>query len=271
MIAYGVQHAEYTDLKTRAAEEQARHALQAAEAAHQAEQRKAELMALVAHELRTPITAALGSVQLARRSLSRGDVERLPRLLDSTEETLYRLSRLTAELVEASRGGSPVLDNMPQELAVLVRQACTWAAAVAEQKGVELVRASDTWSARVRGDADALLTVFGNLLSNAIRYTPGGGRVTVRYGVDAENAWVEIADTGIGMTREAQLHVYEQFFRAPEAQAIEQQGLGLGLFLVRRLVEAHGGRITFESAHGRGTIFRVFLPLLSAEDARPKE
>jgi signal transduction histidine kinase len=92
MIAYGVQHAEYADLKAREAEANATAAQRQVEAAREAEQRKAELLAIVAHELRTPITAALGSVQLARRSLTRGNIDRLPWLVDSTEETLQSLA-----------------------------------------------------------------------------------------------------------------------------------------------------------------------------------
>jgi signal transduction histidine kinase len=271
MIAYGVQHAEYADLKAREAEASVTAAQRQIEEAREAEQRKAELLAVVAHELRTPITAALGTVQLARRSLTRGHIEGIPRLLDSTEKTLQRLSRLTGDLVEASRGGSPEIHRKPLELAVIVSQACTWAATVAENKGVQLVRQSDAWSARVLGDEDALLTVFGNLLANAIRYTPAGGSVTVRFGTDSEEAWVEVADTGIGMSPEIQPQVFEQFFRAPDAQRIEQQGLGLGLFLVQRLIQAHGGRVDLASTLGVGSSFKVSLPLLTADAPQPQE
>ena len=266
MIAYGVQHAAFTELKAQEAEQRAVEAHKLAEAAQQADQLKAELMALVAHELRTPLTAALGTVQLARRSLSRGNVERLPRLLDSTEVTLQRLSRLTGDLVEASRGENPVLHRTPQELFVLLSQACGWAAAVAQEKGVNLHRESEAWSARVLGDPDALLTVFGNLLSNAVRYTPPGGSVTVRYGTEAEHAWVDVVDSGIGMSPEVQQRIFEQFYRAPEAQQVEQQGLGLGLFLVQRLVQAHGGRIQVTSSPEVGSTFRILLPLLEQAD-----
>jgi signal transduction histidine kinase len=267
MIAYGVQHAEFTELKARKAEQEADHARLLADAAQEADRRKSELMALVAHELRTPLTAALGNVQMARRSLSSGMVERLPRLLDTAEQSLTRLTRLTADLVEASRGLPPALDRRPQELAVLVRQACTWAATVADEKGVRIVRENETWSARVLGDADALLTVFGNLLANAIRYTPEGGTVTVRYGFDERNTWIEIADTGIGMAPDVQRQIFEQFYRAPEAKQIEQQGLGLGLFLVQRLVEAHDGQVIVHSAPGQGSTFRVQIPLLTVQES----
>jgi signal transduction histidine kinase len=273
MIAYGVQHAEYAELKARELEARAEEDRRRAEEAEIAERKKSELMAQVAHELRTPLAAALGQVQLAQRSLVRGQMERIPRLLDSTRETLDRLSRLTADLMNASRGEMPELQYSPQEMAVIVRQACTWAAAVAEQQGVELVRGGGPFSLRVLGNADALLSVLGNLLANAIRYTPAGGRVTISYGSRDQMAWIEVGDTGVGMTPAVQARIFEQFYRGPEAHAIEAQGLGLGLTLVQRLIAAHDGRVEVESAPGRGSIFRVLLPRLiddvAVEEAPP--
>jgi len=99
-----------------------------------------------------------------------------------------------------------------------------------------------------------------------VRYTPAGGTVTVRYGTEAEHAWVEVADSGIGMSPDVQQSIFEQFYRAPEAQKIEQQGLGLGLFLVQRLVQAHGGRVEVRSSPEAGSTFRILLPLLEQAD-----
>ena len=101
---------------------------------------------------------------------------------------------------------------------------------------------------------------MGNLLSNAIRYTPPGGRVIVRYGQNKAGAWVEVTDTGIGMAPDVQARAFEKFYRAPEAHTVSTQGLGLGLSLVHDLVQAHGGRIEIESAPRQGSTFRVILP-----------
>ncbi len=270
MIAYGIQYKEYLELRSRETMREVEE--QAVEAARRLEMERAhrdrdDILAVIAHEMRTPITAAMGSLQLASRSLSRGDLARLPPLLEGTRSALERLSRLSADLVESSRGGTHTLQRAPLELGDVVRQACSWASAAALAQDVELtfpeVDASPA-GVRVVGDANALLSVCGNLLANAIRYTPSGGRVQVRYGVRNHEAWFEVADTGIGMTAETQMRVFDKFYRAPEAQVIESQGLGLGLALVHQLVLAHEGHVEVESDPGHGSTFRVVLPSLPA-------
>ncbi len=222
---------------------------------------KDAVLAMIAHELRTPLTAAVGKLELASRSLSRGQVDRLPPLLGSAREALDRLSRLTGDLVEASRGSAPRLERVPLHLGEVVQQAVAWANAAAASKGVTL-RYEDGADGLVVGSADALLSVVGNLLSNAIRYTPGGGEVVLRHGVDGDRAWIEVSDTGIGMTPEVVDRMWERFYRGPEARSIENQGLGLGLSLVHQLVTAHDGRVQVESTPGFGSTFRVELPRL---------
>jgi signal transduction histidine kinase len=265
MIAYGVQHAEYAELlaaeRARSAEARALQEQRRAEAAEQSVRANSETLAVIAHELRTPITAALGSLDLVIRAVNRGDMEPVNRLVGSAREAMARLSRLSADLVEASRGKPPELERNPVELVVALSQACGWAAAVAESKGVELVRGGGPFSARVHGDLDALLTIIGNLLSNAIRYTPPGGKVTVQHWLDADWVWVEVRDTGIGMTPEARGRMFDQFYRSPEAEQYDSAGLGLGLTLTKRLLDAHNGKIEVESEVGTGSVFRIALPL----------
>jgi signal transduction histidine kinase len=157
-------------------------------------------------------------------------------------------------------GEPPVLTLVPHDLCEVVGEACAWAESAAAEKGLALVRDNVLPSISVVGDADALLSVFGNLLANAIRYTPAGGRITVRCGADDGEAWTTISDTGIGMAPEIQERIFEKFYRAREARDVEAQGLGLGLSLVQELVQAHGGRVEVQSAPGAGSIFRVVLP-----------
>ena len=108
---------------------------------------------------------------------------------------------------------------------------------------------------------DAILSLVGNLLSNAIRYTPGGGRVILRSSLRRDGIAIEVQDTGIGMDAETQAHIFDQFYRAPAARHLEAQGLGLGLSLVQRFVQAHEGQLEVESSPGKGTTVRVVLPL----------
>ncbi len=267
MIAYGVRFKEYLQLKLeesqRDAEARATQERSRALDAERVGRQKGEILGVIAHELRTPLTAAMGNVDYAKRLLERGQVERIAALLDLAHEALNRLSRLSADLVESSRSGPPPLQLERLPVCQVVAQACSWVEATAVAHGLELHYETEQPGYLVQGDTDALLSVFGNLLSNAIRYTPAGGQVTVRWGADAAWVWVEVCDTGIGLGTEAKAHIFEKFYRAPEARRVEPQGLGLGLALVHQIVEAHAGRIEVESTEGQGSTFRVFLPLLA--------
>lgn len=250
MIAYGVTYREYLELKVRERDS----------AMELAVQERAELLATVAHEMRTPLTAALGTLDLARRDLDRGRTDRIVPWLGTARDALHRLSRLTADIARASLGEPPELVYAPLDLCETVGEASRWAEAAATEKGLRLVHEDTQTPAPIVGDADALLSVFGNLLANAIRYTPAGGTITVTCGADAHTAWAAITDTGIGMRADVQDRIFEKFYRAREARDIEAQGLGLGLSLVQELVQAHDGRIEVQSAPGAGSTFRVVLP-----------
>lgn len=250
MIGYGLAYREYLEMKVRERDEEA----------ERADRARLELLAIVAHELRTPLTAALGTIDLASRSLSRGRADRVPGLLGTAREALARLSRLTANLARATQDGPPPLAPAPHDLCKLLSEACVWVEPATAEKGIALVWDAHTPELPVDCDADAMLSVFGNLLSNAVRYTPAGGRVCVACGVAGDEVWVDIADTGIGMTPEVKARIFEKFYRAREARDVEAQGLGLGLALVGDLVAAHGGRVEVESEPGSGSAFRVVLP-----------
>lgn len=250
MIAYGLAYSEYLEMKVRERDEEAQ----------RAEQARVELLATVAHELRTPLTAALGNIDLATRSLSRGRADRVPGLLGTTREALGRLSRLTANLARATQDGPPPLAPAPHDLCRLLTDACAWVEPATVEKGIDLVWEDHPPELPVECDADAMLSVFGNLLSNAVRYTPNGGRVCVAGGAAGGEVWVSVADSGIGMSPEVKGRIFEKFYRAREARDVEAQGLGLGLALVHDLVIAHGGRVEVESEPGSGSTFRVVLP-----------
>ncbi len=263
MIAYGVQYRAYLDLRLREREHEteARLALERQRAvdAEQSEQDKEEILATICHELRTPITAAIGNIDLARRSLDRQQYERLPQRLTAARDALGRLSRLTDDLVGASRGGLPGLTLETLDAGEVLRQACAWARPMADEKGITIV-ADEVGPCAAAGDSDALLTVFGNLLSNAIRYTPTGGRIEVNAGDEGAWVWFSVRDSGIGMTTETMARVFDKFYRAPEVKVAEPMGLGLGLAITQRLVAAHGGQLDVESQPGAGSTFRVRLP-----------
>jgi signal transduction histidine kinase len=264
MIAYGVRFKEYLELRLqeglRDAEKRAAQERERALDAERVGRQKGDTLAVIAHELRTPLTAAQGNLDYARRLLSQGSIDRLPRLLENAREAIDRLSRLSADLVEASRDAGLPLHLAEHDLDRIIQQACAWAELTAEAGGVQLVHESAGVCLPLHCDADGLLSVFGNLLSNAIRYTPSGGRVTLRHRLEADWALAEVQDTGIGMSAETQARIFEKFYRAPKAREVESKGLGLGLSLVQQIVAAHGGRVEVESADGHGSTFRVRLP-----------
>jgi two-component system OmpR family sensor kinase len=264
MIAYGLQYREHIDLRVasqqREAEARAVAAQARVEEAERSLREKGDVLAEVAHELRTPLTAAKGNLDLLKRHVERGQFDRVTHYADTAIEAMARLLRLTANLDAASRDEPVVVKARPIDLCEVIRRANEWAASTATEKGGRVVQEEPGEPLMVQGDEDALLSVVGNLLSNAIRYTPAGGRVTARCRPDGAWAVVEVTDTGIGIAPEDQARVFEKFFRAGAARAAEPRGLGLGLALVDRLVRAHGGRVELRSAPGQGSTFRVLLP-----------
>jgi signal transduction histidine kinase len=226
-------------------------------------------LGVIAHELRTPITVVLGNLDLASRVLGREEVA--ARYLTAAREALERLSRLSADLVEASRGGAPHIELAPHDLQPIVAQACDWARPTAASKGITLSYDHQGLPVTVQANTDALLSAMGNLLSNAVRYTPAGGQVRVASGSEGAEAWVEVCDTGIGMAPEVLARVFEKFYRGPEARTMEATGLGLGLALVQQMVQAHGGRVEIASTLGEGSTFRVLLPLPPYTDAAQEQ
>jgi signal transduction histidine kinase len=274
MIAYGVQYKQYMELRlaevTRQAQVRAVVDEQRRQEALQATKEKTDLLAVVAHEMRSPLTAAKVGVEMAARSVSRGSMERVPTLLEEAQEAMERLSRLTGNLVESSRGTQPDLQVGPQDLVNLIAQACRWARAAAVSKGQTLEWEREPLRLLVRGDADALLSVLGNLLSNAVRYTTPGGHITVRHGLTERDGshwgWVEIDDTGVGMTPDVVERMFEKFYRGPSAFQVGGQGLGLGLALVQQFVTAHQGHLEVQSAPGEGSTFRFLIPAAEVDD-----
>jgi signal transduction histidine kinase len=121
----------------------------------------------------------------------------------------------------------------------------------------------------VRGDRERLGQLVGNLLSNAIKFTPAGGSVTARVRRDGESGVIEVEGTGIGIPASEQDRLFERFFRSSTATDQAIPGTGLGLAITRAIAEAHGGRITFSSAVGEGTCFRVELPVSEGRRRRP--
>jgi signal transduction histidine kinase len=267
MIAYGVKYAEWAEFRLEEARKAAEHEHLRAEEAEKADQQRLELLAIIGHELGTPLTVARGNVTAIRRFLAENNRlsdDLSARAIDA-EVAIDRLLALREELVAASRNEERPLELAPLDVHNAIERAVKWAQLSALDKGVYLTTETGATEPHVLGDPDALQSIFGNLLSNAIRYTPAGGTVTVATRNEGSHVLVDIRDTGIGMTPEALSRLFERFYRAPEAKRVAPWGLGLGLAICRELCDALGAQISVVSVAGQGTTFTIQFPVTNGD------
>ena len=212
------------------------------------------------HELQTPLTILRGEVEIALRA------ERSPEeyvtVMKSALEEIERISLLVEGLLLLARSDAGVLkmDRKPLDPMTLVEDVLGRLGPLARARSVALSLGSME-PMEMRGDLVHLRRLLFNLVDNAIKYTPQGG--TVRVSVERRDEWAVLAveDTGIGVAHEEQRKVFQRFYRSAEARSGAEGGSGLGLAIVKSIAEAHGGRVEIESAPGRGSTFRVYLPL----------
>jgi signal transduction histidine kinase len=221
---------------------------------------KEEFVASVSHELRTPLTSIHGFTSLV---LDRDDLpEEVVHQLGVVVRNVDRLDRLVADLLHTAQleHGLVHLEREDVDVAALVRQSLEAARPAVERACLDLVSTvPERLVARV--DPQRFSQVVDNLLSNAVRYTPEGGRVEVDLSVTDDRVELAVRDTGIGINSRDREHVFSRFFRTGNAARRSMQGIGLGLSISKAIVESHGGRIEVESEEGRGSTFRVRLPI----------
>ncbi len=215
----------------------------------------------ISHELLTPLAAIAGHVANIKEC-SIEEVESWRYSQDTIEREVRRLTGLTSNLLLLSRLESGVpLRLESTNIGVVVEEAVAGLLRVAQAKGIELSIQSPPRLPRTRADRDRIKQVFINLLDNAVKYCPEGSEVRVRLATDGENIIVEVADDGPGIPPEDLPHIFEKMYRVEKESTRAVEGSGLGLSIVKRIVELHGGRIAVESVEGEGTTFRVRLPL----------
>lgn len=216
------------------------------------------LTADVAHELRTPLQAIQATVEAMQDGVYPAD----PEHLEIVRAETVRLARLADGILELTRleHGSLPMHLAPIDLADPVRGAIDAHRILIEAAGLTLAEEITT-GLRVMGDADRLTQAVGNLLSNAARYTPAGGTVTVTLRREGDRAVIEVADTGIGIATEDLDRVFSRFWRADDARDRASGGLGIGLSVVREIVERHGGTVAAVRRASGGSAFALRLPL----------
>jgi PAS domain S-box-containing protein len=234
----------------------------AREAAAELERAKSEFLGSVSHELRTPLTSILGYTALLRED-TQGEVDAADHI-DVIERNAKRQLRLVEDLLSIARiqAGEFEVERRPLDLAEVVRQGVEAMQPAAREAGLRLEIECEG-QARVFGDADRLAQVLTNLLSNAIKFTPTGGRVAVRLDTTPEEAVLTVADTGPGIQPEDRARLFERLFRGADVKRLQVSGAGLGLAIVRSIIEAHDGTIEVRSDSG-GAVFEIALPLAEA-------
>jgi signal transduction histidine kinase/CHASE1-domain containing sensor protein/CheY-like chemotaxis protein len=235
----------------------------ARQAAEESNRLKDEFLATVSHELRTPLTAILGWSRL----LEDGSVDH--GLSKQAIETICRNAKAQAQIVDdildVSRiiTGNLYLDMHPLEVAPIIKNAINVVRPTADAKGIKIETRLGATLALVSGDGNRLQQVIWNVLSNAVKFTNSGGRVTVRLSQVGSTVEIAVSDTGQGIRREFIPFVFDRFRQADSTTTRHHGGLGLGLAIARHLIEIHGGQITAESGgEGRGSTFTIKLPVI---------
>jgi signal transduction histidine kinase/ActR/RegA family two-component response regulator len=231
---------------------------------------KDEAMALVSHELRTPLNAILGWARLLR--VGQLDPPSTIAAIETVERNAKALARVVDDLLDMSRvvGGNVHISPYPVDLVLVVRAAVEELHPAAEAKGVTVTFTAPPVPNHVAGDPIRLQQIVANLLSNAIKFTPAGGHVEIA--LRSADSWAEIhvSDTGRGIAADFIPRIFDQFAQADASTTRQQDGLGLGLAIVRALVEQHGGTVQADSRGlGFGATFIVRFPVLDPGDAEP--
>jgi signal transduction histidine kinase len=225
---------------------------------------RANLVATLSHELNTPLTSLGFCIELLLRKPELDPEQH--ELLISIQEDATRMRRLASDLLELARGQGPAItvQSRPVDLAEMAQAVIKGFALQAEQKQVRLEAQIERPPPQIRADPLKLSWVVSNLIANALRYTPSGGRISVSLNGTGSGARLRVTDTGPGIPADVRTHLFERFAQW-RVNGSEPGSAGLGLAIAKEIVDAHGGRIFVDSELGQGTSFTVELPA-SPED-----
>jgi signal transduction histidine kinase len=222
---------------------------------------KDQFVGLVSHELRTPLTSICGYLDLLREGVADREVAQQLRFLDALDRNAGRLMTLVNDLlfITQMQAGKVQLALGELDLAEVAIECAEAAKPLADERQIGLEVFVEAHP-RLAADRSRLTQVFDNLISNALKFTPPGGRVTVFVGDGEDAAFARVRDTGIGIAPTDLRHLFEPFFRSASEGVASTPGTGLGLAISKGIVEAHGGQISAQSVEGSGTTFTIELP-----------
>jgi len=225
---------------------------------------KAHFIHVATHELRSPVAVAQSLMRGVLKGYAGELADEQAELFNRINRRLNFLESLINDLLDLAAGKAPELaeEEGPVLLNASVGRAMLFLQPRAEEKGLDMTLQSHRDRLIVWGTEDGLDRIFVNLMSNAVKYTPSGGAITVSVRRVEGQAQVEVTDTGIGIPEEAFSHMFEEFYRAPNAKAMDEVGTGLGLAIVKDLVDRYSGHIEVESKVGQGSTFTVTFPTL---------
>lgn len=257
-IRYAIQQKQMEDERIKRIRDQEARAQ--AEAANKA---KDDFIAMVSHELRTPLNAMLGWVGILRSN--KGNEEVYARAIDAIERSAKAQNALVADLLDISRisSGNLWIEKQPVHLASIIEPVLDAAYPAAREKSIEIDARIEKSAKWVNGDPNRLQQVVNNLIQNALKFTPEGGRITVTLNYRDGKALLSVSDTGKGIGPDFLPFVFDRYRQAKGKQ--RRAGLGLGLAIARHIVELHGGSIKAESeGEGKGSTFSLVLPVTEA-------
>jgi len=260
-LGLALDNARLAARQQRFAEELERKVAEATARLAETDRLKSELVALASHELRTPLTAIQGfSELLATRPFAAGEVRRVAQIMRAEAERLGRIVADFLDVARLERGLPLALRCTPLDPVPVIADAVELFRRTRTTHRLELHL--DGALPRIDADADALDRVLKNLISNALKYSPAGSCVRVRAWPEPGVVAVEVEDEGPGVAAADLMRIFEPYYRAPATARLER-GTGLGLAVVKSLVEAHGGTIRAERAAGRGTRMTFVIPAVS--------
>jgi two-component system, OmpR family, phosphate regulon sensor histidine kinase PhoR len=227
------------------------------------DQMKSDFVSMVSHEIRSPMNSLLMQLKIILDGLAGSVTDKQREILERASGKILNLTNLVSELLDLARIESGLISHEKESMVMsdLLADQVRFHGAAAKEKNIGISFESIPDLPAILANRQGMDEVFTNLITNAIKYSPGGGNITISAGVENEYLFVKVSDTGFGIPAEDRDRIFTRFYRVKDKHTREIHGTGLGLAIVKSIIEAHHGNIRVESEEGHGTAFTVFLPL----------